>query len=144
MLLAINPDRIVRYVPRACRDAEGRPVAGATVFLLGAILAQEMAEIEDALVDRIMLDGSTDESMAIRQRSGTQKVAILRAGLRGWEGFKMRRDADGAIVDAPFDADPKSGRATDRSLSMLDPALRLELANAITDIHRIAEDDHLK
>lgn len=136
-LIAINPDRIITYVPLTCRKLEGDVPS----FLLRPIPACEMAEIEDLFMERVTIDGAEKSAeLAMRFHKGRQKVRILRAGLRGWRGFKMPSASDATVlVEAPFAVGP-DGAPTEHTLSMLPPDLRLELANAITEIQHLSED----
>jgi len=153
-LRAINPDRLVPYVPDACyvtdeSDPAGRrrPLDDAPCFLLRAIPAGEMAEIEDAILERIHFGGdhaARAGGVSVQTRQAQQKLRILRAGLRGWQRFRMPSTQDPKVlVDAPFEADA-AGAPTDRTLSMLPRELRIELANAITEIQHVSEDAYGK
>lgn len=110
------PGSVRDYICKADRDLpEG---ARPTVFHLKTLTAKETAQLEDGL-SVFNKDGS------MQVNSGSATLAILRMGLRGWTD-----------VDAPFEAD-RDGAPADRSLDMLPPDVRRELADAITEGNRL-------
>jgi hypothetical protein len=119
MVVAIDPDATFDHVLREERDS-----AEPTVFKLKPLTARQLAQIEDMLV--VHLGGG------VRLNTGMQTLEVLRLGLVGWENFK---DAAGNPV--PFvPITPKD----ERSLDLLHPRWRVELANAVTEHAKLTEE----
>ena len=120
MAIAVDPRATFSYVLECDREL---PQEQQTTWELRGLTALEEAKIADDLVRQGVADGE------VRYSSGSRVLTILRYGLRGVRGFF---DASGAEV--PFEETKGHPRqVADAFLDKLQPAWRIELANAITE-----------
>jgi len=119
MAIAVDPHRSVRYVLKEDREL---PEDQQTVFLLRALSARELAQVEDGM--SVVTPGGD-----VRIATGSQSLRTLDLGLTGWENFLT---PDGKLV--PFDGNAKAS-----NWDYLRPSWRRELSNAILDQTRLTE-----
>lgn len=125
-MITIDVNREIRYVLKSERELEAE---AQSVFLLKCLSATEAAELEDrnATVDM--------KSNMMLMSNASIALDVLRRGLKGWENV---RNSDGELVE--FRTDNK-GRVRNDVLDMIPPAIRRELANAITTGNTVDEGD---
>ena len=137
MAIAYVPG-IFRYILLAERKAakEGKPH---TVFLLKALTALEMEDVEGSLKFKFDVDAKAKEvgggSASQEMKPGEQVNAFLRIALKGWENFD---GPDGKPVT--FETEESTGMASWDSIDKVVP-FRYELYNAIEDGNKVSEDE---
>jgi hypothetical protein len=135
MAIAYVPG-VFRYILLAEREAakEGKRH---TVFLLKALTAREMEEVEGSLKFKFDVKGKEvgDGSASQDVKPGEKVNAFLRIALRGWENFD---DPDGEPVT--FEAEKSTGMASWDSIDKVVP-FRYELYNAIEDGNKVSGDE---
>lgn len=140
----INPNILHKYIPPSQREGgkpDGAPVERATVFYIRALPASELAKLEDKEVQAIMSgEDNMPAGFSMNTKMGTEKVEIIKKGLRGWDNMDMY--ADGQWVDAPYNKTGVRGEEpTEETITIIPPAERDGLCNAITELNNLNEDD---
>ena len=137
MAIAYVPG-VFRYILKDEREAakEGKPH---TVFLLKALTAREMEDVEGSLRFKFEVDAKAkdvkDGEATQDVKPGEQVNAFLRIALKGWENFE---GPDGKPVT--FEAEKSTGMASWDSIDKVVP-FRYELYNAIEDGNKVSEDE---
>jgi len=101
-----------------------------TVFVLGALTAEQDAKIEDLGAELIVGDSGVSGG---RLNRGTVTLQILRYGLRGWRNF---RDPEGNDVAWKSEGG-NPPRCAVSCLDYLSSEHRAQIANAITERQRV-------
>lgn len=137
MAIAYVPG-VFRYILKEEREAAAKGERH-TVFLLKALTAREMEEVEGSLRFDFEVDAKKKEigksSASQNVRPGEQVNAFLRIALRGWENFD---GPDGKPVT--FEAEKSTGMASWDSIDKVVP-FRYELYNAIEDGNKVSGDE---
>ncbi len=137
MAIAYVPG-VFRYILLDEREAakESKPH---TVFLLKALTAREMEEVEGSLKFDFEVDAKAKEvsegKASQSVKPGAQVNAFLRIALRGWENFN---GPDGKPVT--FEPEKSTGMASWESIDKVVP-FRYELYNAIEDGNVVSGDE---
>ena len=132
MPIPINPKEVREFVLAADRI---KPVECRTVFLIAPIPLGVQVGIDD---DATAFNGVSGQASV---RTGTRRLTVLRAGLKGWRDFA---DADGTAV--PFETMKRTLHGvrmdvpTDDTLERLHADDRDELAAAIEDWRMTAHE----
>lgn len=127
MIIAINPDEKIRYIPKCDREL---PAERQTAFLLRPMKAKDAAKMQDGAAEIDLARDQKDSTL--RLRSGTQELEVLRLGLAGWENFK---DANGAEVEYR----ENNGNPRPEVLDRIPAKIRRELAEAIIEGGTLSE-----
>lgn len=137
MAIAYVPG-VFRYILLAEREAAKKGERH-TVFLLKALTAREMEEVEGSLRFKFDVDTKAKDvkggSATQDVRPGEQVNAFLRIALKGWERFD---GPDGKPVT--FEAEKSTGMASWDSIDKVVP-FRYELYNAIEDGNKVSGDE---
>jgi len=120
MAIAVNPDKIVRYVLE--RDQK-LPKEKQTIFLLRVLKAKELADIKDSM--SVVLP--TGRVIVHRETAVLKTLAL---GVTGWENFKGE---DGNNVQFIAGAEI--------NWDYLEPDDRIELSNVIHGYARVTEQE---
>ena len=137
MSYAIDTDYEKIFVLEEDRELEDND-PGKPVFILKHITSSESARIEDALIQgEVHTKKNKKETVSsTNYRVGTSTLMILDAGLIRWENLNTK---DGKEIVWPSNKISKDER---RNLySKLTKDMRVEIANAITDMNQLTEED---
>lgn len=139
--LPMRPNVTFPYTPKVFRrkNEDGSylfPKEMWPVFTLRAKDGLGIASLEDEM-EGVMEGG---EMTGIRVRSGSQRLAVLRAGLVNCKGW---RDLEGKEVAFSRDASKKGQPVADSFLRELPQELQIELFNAITDRSELSEEERV-
>jgi len=137
MVMAITPDEEYRYILECDRDL---PPEKQTVFILRPLSYSEYTQIEDNVIESVSevrrgYRQKKNDEFKMRILSGSQEKRILCSGIKRIENFK---DKNGNEIIWDFHAKDNEKM---KILSMLRPANRRELANAITEASYLDEDE---
>ena len=131
MAVGINPKKRTPFVLKADRrrkkDQQSR-------FMLKAIAADVWAD---------MMDDFSGSKGTMKINLGKEGVRLLKAGLGGWENFKIPGEENGQFIDAPWEVDDE-GRPTIETLTAMTLEQRIEVATAILNENQISQTDRKK
>ena len=127
MAIALDPTKPFDYILTEDRD---KPLEDQTVFKLKVLTARELANVEDGMAALISDTGE------VAIKTGSQLLKILQFGLRGWENLK-----DGSGNDVPYRGRGPSGEPHPETLDKVQPHHRRELADTITEVNRLDEEE---
>lgn len=131
MAVGINPKKRIPFVLKGDRRLKKEKQSR---FMLKAIAADIWAD---------MMDDFTGSRGTIRINLGKEHIRLLKAGLDGWENFKVPGDENGQLIDAPFEKDDE-GVPTIETLTALTLDQRIEISTAILHENQISGDDRKK
>jgi hypothetical protein len=139
--LPMRPNQTFPYTPRVYRQKgeDGSylfPKEMWPVFTLRAKDGLGIASLEDEM-EGVMEGG---EMTAIRVRTGSQRLQVLRAGLVNCKGW---RDLEGKEVAFSRDAGKRGSPVSDGFLRELPQELQIELFNAITERSELSEEEKI-
>lgn len=137
MAIAYVPGKF-KYILKEDREAKAKGEK-VTVFLLKALTAGELEELEGSMSFGITVD---TKSKKVATQSASQQVkpgervnAFLRMALLGWENFN---DHEGKAIE--FKKEESTGMASWDSITNVVP-YRYELYNAIEDGNTVSQDE---
>ena len=126
MVIAVEPGEVFDYIVKADRDKEE---SEQTIFRLKVLDNKTQIKIQDS--GSVMNVHTGD----MRIKAGNKTDLILKAGLTGVDNLKNRK---GEIIDFMTD---KNNIVSDDFLGMLPPKVKSELANEITEMQSLQEDE---
>jgi hypothetical protein len=130
MPTAIDPKETFEYVLECDRELPGEQQ---TIFELSHMTCRQREKIENEMTGSKLGKKKRDTS-ELTIRTGSTELAVLDAGLMGWRNFKNKHGEE-----IEFSRTATTVRR--ECLDYLHSDYREELAEAITEVSRITEDE---